>query len=155
MSSPTLTFTPAMFYASLTGIKDTTRRLIIPTWVTTDPDSLGAISTFVPFVQEADKWCYRSASGLTEPIIPAHSPGQIKPMVTSWRINGSFDDPKSAKSAAPSGVTSPASAAGSHPGNSNCCPHYTREQRAFQIFSEERVPPPSPSAASASSGNAK
>lgn len=76
MPSPTLTFTPAMFHASLTGIKDTTRRLIT-----------------------AD--CFRSADGRIKFIgdegtlqTAAHLPGQIKPMVTSWRVNGSFDNCK-------------------------------------------------------------
>lgn len=68
MSSPTLTFTPAMFHASLTGIKNTTRRLIT-----------------------AD--CFRSADGRIKflgdentALNCPHQPGQIKPMVTTWAV---------------------------------------------------------------------
>lgn len=74
MSSPTLTFTPAMFHASLKGLKNTTRRLIT-----------------------AD--CFRSADGrlkflgdeTTTQACP-HQPGQIKPMVTSWAAPKQLDN---------------------------------------------------------------
>lgn len=73
MSSPTLTFTPAMFHASLTGIKNTTRRLIT-----------------------AD--CFRSEDGRLKFLgdantvkHAAHTPGQIKPMVTSWAAPKTLD----------------------------------------------------------------
>lgn len=79
MSSPTLTFTPAMFHASLTGIKNTTRRLIT-----------------------AD--CFRSTDGRIKFLgdsntvkHAAHTPGQIKPMVTGWRVHGMFDNRKPTK----------------------------------------------------------
>jgi hypothetical protein len=76
MSAPTLTFTPAMFHASLTGIKNTTRRLIT-----------------------AD--CFRSQDGRLKFLgdantvkNAAHASGQIKPMVTTWAVKAMFDDDK-------------------------------------------------------------
>lgn len=84
MSSPTLTFTPAMFHASLAGTKDTTRRLVTPQ----------------PVETPGDGWTYYHRNGDVPYGIgmgyawSGHAPGQIKPMVTSWRINGSLDDPK-------------------------------------------------------------
>jgi len=66
--SPTLTFTPAMFHASKTSRKNTTRRLIT-----------------------AD--CFRSTDGRLKFLgdegttqAAAHQPGQTKPMVTNWAI---------------------------------------------------------------------
>lgn len=72
MSAPTLTFTPAMFHASRKGIKDTTRRLI-----TSDcfPSTYGGIKAI------GDK-----------PIVCAHQPGEIKPMVTTWAVDSAADE---------------------------------------------------------------
>ena len=76
MSSPTLTFTPAMFHASLTGIKNTTRRLI----------------TADCFRSQDGRLKFLGDEGTTQSA--AHQPGQIKPMVTTWAVKSMFDDDK-------------------------------------------------------------
>jgi hypothetical protein len=76
MSSPTLTFTPAMFHASLTGLKNTTRRVITA-------DCFRSNDGHIKFLGDANTVKH-----------PPHAPGQIKPMVTGWRVNGSFDNCK-------------------------------------------------------------
>lgn len=71
MSSPTLTFTPAMFHASKSGIKDTTRRLITQ-------DCFRSADGRVKFLGEGTVKC-------------SHLPGEVKPMVTTWAVNESLD----------------------------------------------------------------
>lgn len=69
--SPTLTFTPAMFHASMADLKNTTRRVIA-------------------------KDCFRSADGRVKflgvgTFAAPHLPSERKPMVTTWAVNESLD----------------------------------------------------------------
>ena len=81
MSSPTLTFTPAMFHASKAGLKDTTRRLALVSRQS-DIDQLAAA------ISEDDEMAFwKSHTQLC-----AHQPGEIKPMVTTWAVHSMADD---------------------------------------------------------------
>jgi hypothetical protein len=71
MSSPSLTFTPAMFAASRAGLKDTTRRLI-------RRDCFRSEDGRVKFLGDGELAC-------------PHKPGEIKPMVTPWAVPSIFD----------------------------------------------------------------
>ncbi len=93
MRSPTLTFTSAMFHASLHGTKDTTRRLITPppTGKTFEPGVLSSLGEPYRVIEMTP------GKNWSEEVLinkAPHHPGQIKPMVTNWRVNGSFDNCK-------------------------------------------------------------
>ena len=76
MSSPTLTFTPAMWHASKAGRKNTTRRLITADCFLSADRRLKVLG---------DEGTSKTA---------AHQPGQIKPMVTSWAVGKDCDAAK-------------------------------------------------------------
>jgi hypothetical protein len=91
MSSPTLTFTPAMFHASKSGIKDTTRRVIVGVHAA-DVERL-YIETRQVKGKTISRGCSRLAhTGTTFDFgPPPHQPGEIKPMVTTWAVKKEFD----------------------------------------------------------------
>jgi hypothetical protein len=85
MSAPTLTFSPAMFHAAhVAKIKTVTRRHI-PGLDAKDIDKFAMSAALQRIVAILH-------SGMVVDFgPPAHLPGETKPMVTSWRVNGSID----------------------------------------------------------------
>lgn len=84
MSSPTLTFTPAMFHAAhVARIKTVTRRLA----QVSRQNHIDQLAEAIAKDAEMQFW----TSHLH---LAAHQPGEVKPMVTSWAVHSDWDECK-------------------------------------------------------------
>ena len=84
MSSPTLTFTPAMFHAAhVARIKTVTRRLA-------QVSRQNHIDQLAEAIANDAEWQFWT-SHLR---LAAHQPGETKPMVTTWAVHSDLDDHK-------------------------------------------------------------
>lgn len=84
MSSPTLTFTPAMFHAAhVARIKTVTRRLA----QVSRQNHIDQLAEAIANDAEMQFWTAHLH-------LAAHRPGETKPMVTSWAVNEALDDVK-------------------------------------------------------------
>lgn len=88
MSSPTLTFTPAMFHAAYVArIKTVTRRHIPGL-------DAKAIEQFVTRAHDGRQLACLHSGMVVDFGPPSHRPGETKPMVTTWAVHSDWDDDK-------------------------------------------------------------